>query len=55
MAKRKNKTEYPDHVLDSLARVLYKPIMEYLQSGKGKRDYEEWRKEKKMEKNKLTK
>ena len=55
MAKRKNKTGIPDHVLDSLARVLYNPIMEYLQTEKGTRDYEEWRKEKELEKNKVKK
>lgn len=32
----------PEIELESLARVLYEPIREYLSSAQGKKDYEEW-------------
>ena len=48
MRKRKNKTGIPDHVLDSLARVLYKDIMAYLETDKGKEDYAVWQKQERL-------
>ena len=48
MGKRKNKTGIPDHVLDSLARVLYKDIMAYLETDKGKEDYKVWQKQERL-------
>ncbi len=43
----------PEIQLESLARVLYEPIREYLSSEQGKKDYAEWEKERQKENNDL--
>ncbi len=55
--KKKNKpTEIngvPVESLESLARVLYEPIRDYLSSEQGKKDYAEWEKERQKDNNDL--
>lgn len=48
MRKRKNRTGISDHVLDSLARVLYKDIRAYLETDIGKEDYKVWQKQERL-------
>ena len=49
MAKRrKNNTGVPDAELESIARVLYSSIIEYCNSGKGKREFAEWQKQRQL-------
>lgn len=46
--KRKfvNKSDYPDHVIERLARTFYPDILASFQSEEGQRAYQEWMKEK---------
>ena len=44
--KRGNSLGIPDEALESLARTLYPDVIEYLSSEMGKKDYEEWEREK---------
>ena len=43
--KKKNKTDYPDFVIDSLARALLPAIQKYFETEKGKEEFEKWKKE----------
>ena len=45
MARRRkfvNKSEYPDHVIERLARTFYPDILASFQSEEGQRAYQEW-------------
>ena len=44
-SKKPYDLDIPEYQLESLARVLLPIIQEYLSSEEGKRDYEEWLKE----------
>lgn len=46
--RRKNNTGLSDAELDSIARVLYSSIIEYCNSEKGKKDYDEWQKQRQL-------
>lgn len=55
MKKKSKPTEIngvPVESLESLARVLYEPIRDYLSSEQGKKDYAEWEKERQKERQK---
>ena len=43
--KKKNKTDYPDFVIDSLARALLPAIQKYFETEKGKEEFEKWKQE----------
>ena len=43
--KKKNKTGYPDFVIDSLARALLPAIQKYFETEKGKEEFEKWKQE----------
>ena len=56
MRKKNKPTEIngvPVESLESLARVLYEPIRDYLSSEQGKKDYAEWEKERQKDNNDL--
>ena len=56
MKKKSKPTEIngvPVESLESLARVLYEPIRDYLSSEQGKKDYAEWEKERQKDNNDL--
>ena len=44
-SKKPYNLDIPEYQLESLARILLPIIQEYLSSEEGKRDYEEWLKE----------
>ena len=49
MTKKRKKPydlDIPEYQLESLARVLLPMMQEYLASEEGKKDYEEWQKQK---------
>lgn len=46
--RRKNSTGLPDSELDSIARVLCSSIIEYCNSENGKKDYDEWQKQRQL-------
>ena len=43
--KKKNKTGYPDFVIDSLARALLPAIQKYFETKKGREEFEKWKQE----------
>ena len=43
--KKKNKTGYPDFVIDSLARALLPSIQQYFETKQGKEEFKKWKKE----------
>ncbi len=53
MGKQKTtkKSEIPKHELESLARVLLPEIQKYFESDEGKREFEEWKRQKKEKEN----
>lgn len=56
MARKKkpiNTTNYPDHVIEKVARCLLPDILTYFESEEGQKEFEEWKalKEKKPSKN----
>jgi hypothetical protein len=48
-----NTTNYPDHVIEKVARCLLPDILTYFESEEGQKEFEEWKalKEKKPSKN----
>ena len=46
MSKRKkpvNHSDLPDHVVESIARLIYPDILAYYESEEGQREFSEWK------------
>ena len=55
MARKKkpvNNTPYPDYVIETVARCLWPDIQAFFESEEGQRDFEEWKEEQLLKKEK---
>ena len=55
MARKKkpvNNTPYPDYVIETVARCLWPDIQAFYQSEEGQREFEEWKEEQLLKKEK---
>ena len=55
MARKKkpvNNTPYPDYVIETVARCLWPDIQAFFESEEGKREFEEWKEEQLLKKEK---
>ena len=55
MARKKkpvNNTPYPDYVIETVARCLWPDIQAFFQSEEGQREFEEWKEEQLLKKEK---
>ena len=42
--KRINRTPYPDHVIEGIARCLWLDLLSFFESEEGQREFSEWKK-----------
>ena len=55
MARKKkpvNNTPYPDYVIETVARCLWPDIQAFFESEEGQREFEEWKEEQLLKKEK---
>ena len=55
MARKKkpvNNTPYPDYVIETVARCLWPDIQDFFESEEGQREFEEWKEEQLLKKEK---
>ena len=55
MARKKkpvNNTTYPDYVIETVARCLWPDIQAFFESEEGQREFEEWKEEQLLKKEK---
>ena len=55
MARKKkpvNNTPYPDYVIETVARCLWPDIQDFFQSEEGQREFEAWKEEQLLKKEK---